>query len=103
MTVAEGNRDLRQILLVVALGVAFSVFRKAESGPLFRLGPQTLAADIGSYTRENLRAQNSEIEHAHDDGDKHCNDGEQFSGNGKTTEYFSSIAHAGICRQANKT
>ncbi len=77
LLVADWHRDLTQVLLEVRLVAALAIFCKAEDGPFFRLGPQTLSADVSSNTAQNLCPEHAQREHADHNGDEHANDHQQ--------------------------
>src|SRR4029077_8941479 len=58
LLVAARNGDFTKVLLVVALGVAASVVGQTEGGTLFSLGPEPLTANIRTYSREDIGAEN---------------------------------------------
>ena len=94
--VAGGNRDFREVLLVVAFRVAGGVLGQTEDGSFFRLRPQALAADVGADSGEDLGTEHAQQKDADHDGDENANNDQQLTGDGKAAKHFFLNSHAGV-------
>ena len=87
--VSGGNRDFREVLLVIAFRVASSIARQNKDSSFFGLRPEAFAAHVGAGSTEDLRTQRAQRKDTDNDGDENSDNDLQLTGDRKAAEHFS--------------